>query len=219
METYGFDMCFNLARNGTWGAPLWDYTIQLGNAKLACDMEDQAAKLRCKRFIMSSTIVQLETQQYMLLDEGTPRASCIYGTAKNTAALMGRILEGHLNLGWSTAVLSSVYGAGDQFGMIENVLIKSFLAGERPKLAAGGNFYDCTYVDDVVFGSLANAENGSMNETYYVGHQEVQTFRQIVCGMRDAWWLGWSCDLGSIGCGTYRLLANRCRRTLSGYWP
>ena len=69
--------------------------------------------------------------------------------------------------------------------MIENVLIRSFLAGERPKLAAGENYYDCTYVDDVVSGLLAIAEKGTMNRTYYVGHREMQTFRQIVCRMRD----------------------------------
>lgn len=186
IDARGFDVCFHLAWNGTWGAPFRDYALQLQNAKAACDMAEQAAKVGCKRFILTSTIVQLEAQRYMLSDEGTPRVSCIYGTAKNTAALLCRIQAGQLGIGWNTAVLSSVYGAGDRSGMIENVLIKSFLAGERPKLATGENRYDCTYVDDVVSGLIAIAEKGAMNRTYYVGHRERQTFRQIVCGMRDA---------------------------------
>lgn len=186
IDIRGFDVCFHLAWNGTWGAPFRDYALQLGNAKAACDMVEQAAALGCRRFILTSTIVQLEAQRYMLSDEGTPRVSCIYGTAKNTAALLCRIQAGQLDIGWNTAVLSSVYGAGDCSGMIENVLIKSFLAGERPRLATGENRYDCTYVDDVVSGLIAIAEKGAMNRTYYVGHREGQTFRQIVCGMRDA---------------------------------
>ncbi len=182
----GFDVCFHLAWNGTWGAPFRDYALQLQNAKAACDMVAQAAKLSCERFILTSTIVQLEAQRYMLSDEGTPRVSCIYGAAKNTAALLCRIQAGQMGVGWNTAVLSSVYGAGDRSGMIENVLIKSFLAGKTPKLATGENLYDCTYVDDVVSGLIAIAEKGALNKTYYVGHREMQTFRQIVCRMRDA---------------------------------
>ena len=185
IEACGFDECFHLAWNGTWGAPFRDYALQLRNAKAACDMVEQAAKLGCRRFILTSTIVQLEAERYMLSDEGTPRVSCIYGTAKNTAALLCRIQAGRLGIGWNTAVLSSVYGAGDRSGMIENVLIKSFLAGERPKLAAGENSYDCTYVDDIVAGLIAIAEKGALNRTYYVGHRQMQTFREIVCGMRD----------------------------------
>ena len=186
MEPCGFDVCFQLAWNGTWGAPFRDYGLQLGNAKAACDMVEQAAKLGCRRFILTSTIVQLEAQRYMLSDDGVPRVSCIYGAAKNTAALLCRIQAGQMGIGWNTAVLSSVYGAGDRSSMIENVLIKSFLAGERPKLAAGENFYDCTYVDDIASGLIAIAEKGAINKTYYVGHRQMQTFRQIVCGMRDA---------------------------------
>lgn len=185
VESRGFDVCFHLAWNGTWGAPFRDYALQLENAKAACDMVEQAAKLGCRRFILTSTIVQLEAQRYMLSDEGMPRVSCIYGTMKNTAALLCRILAGQLGIGWNTAVLSSVYGVGDRSGMIENVLIKSFLAGERPKLATGENDYDCTYVGDVVTGLTAIAEKGALNKTYYVGHRQRQTFRQIVCGMRD----------------------------------
>ena len=185
IELREFDTCFHLAWDGTWGAPFRDYALQLRNAKAACDMVEQAAKLGCRRFILASTIVQLEAQRYMLSDKGTPRVSCIYGTAKNTAALLCRVLAGQLGISWNTAVLSSVYGAGDRSGMIENVLIKSFLAGERPKLAAGENQYDCTYVDDVVSGLLAIAEKGALNRTYYVGHRQMQTFREIVCGMRD----------------------------------
>ena len=181
----GFDVCFHLAWNGTWGAPFRDYALQLRNAKAACDMVEQAAKLGCRRFILTSTIVQLEAQRYMLSDEGTPRVSCIYGTAKNTAALLCRIQAGQLGIGWNTAVLSSVYGVGDRSGMIENVLIKSFLAGERPKLTMGENSYDCTYVDDIVAGLIAIAERGALNRTYYVGHRQMRTFREIVCGMRD----------------------------------
>lgn len=180
-----FDVCFHLAWAGTWGKPFADYALQLNNAKAACDMIIQAAKLKCMRFILIGTIVQLEAMKYMLSDEGNPRISCTYGTAKNTAAMLCRIQAAQLGIGWNLAILSSVYGVGDRSGMIENVLIKSFMSGVRPKLVTGENNYDCTYVDDIVAGLMAIAERGKMNRTYYVGHRYLQTFRDIVCEIRD----------------------------------
>lgn len=185
IETRGFDVCFHLAWSGTWGEPFKDYDLQLKNAKYACDMLVQAAKLQCRRFILVSTLVQLEAQKYMLSDEGHPRFSCIYGTAKNTAAMLCRIEAEQLGIVWNTAILSSVYGIGDQSKMIENVLIQNFLAGTTPKLVTGENYYDCTYVTDTVSGLIAIAERGAFNRTYYVGHRQLQTFREIVCEIRD----------------------------------
>ncbi len=185
MEERGFDVCFHLAWAGTWGKPFADYALQLNNAKAACDMIVQAEKLGCRRFILISTIVQLEAMKYMLSDDGKPRISCIYGTAKNTAAMLCRIQAAQLGIEWNLAVLSSVYGVGDRSKMIENVLIESFLSGARPKLVTGENYYDCTYVEDIVSGLLAIGERGKADKTYYVGHRELKTFKEIVCEIRD----------------------------------
>ena len=91
-----FDCFFHLAWQGTWGAAFQDYTLQLNNAKYACDALLQAAKINCQRFILIGTIVQLEAKKYLLSDEGIPRFSCIYGTAKNAAAMLCRIEAEHL---------------------------------------------------------------------------------------------------------------------------
>ena len=157
----------------------------MNNAKYACDALLQAAKINCKRFILIGTIVQLEAKKYLLSDEGIPRFSCIYGAAKNTAEILCRIEAEHLSIGWNLAVLSSVYGIGDTSGMIENTLIKSFLSNQTPKLVEGNNYYDCTYVDDIVDGLIAIANKGIKNKTYYVGHREMRTFREIVDNIRD----------------------------------
>lgn len=185
VEERGFDVCFHLAWSGTWGKPFEDYALQLNNAKAACDMVVQASRLACGRFVLIGTIVQLEALKYMLSDEGRPRVSCIYGTAKNTAAMLCRIQAAQLGVDWNLAVLSSVYGVGDRSRMIENVLIESFLAGVRPKLVTGENYYDCTYVEDIVSGLIAIAERGKGNKTYYVGHRELKTFKAIVNEIRD----------------------------------
>lgn len=181
----GFDAFFHLAWNGTWGASFQDYALQMDNARYACDAIGQAAKLRCGRFILMGTIVQLEALMYMLTDGGHPRHSCIYGVAKNAAAMLCRIRAEQTGIDWNIAVCSSVYGDGDRSEMIENVLVKSFLAGKRPKLAQGNTRYDSTYVGDVAEGLVAIAERGRANRTYYVGHRQPQTFRELVCGIRD----------------------------------
>ena len=99
--------------------------------------------------------------------------------------MLCRIEAEHLSIGWNLAVLSSVYGIGDTSGMIENTLIKSFLSNQTPKLVEGNNYYDCTYVDDIVNGLIAIANKGIKNKTYYVGHREMRTFREIVDNIRD----------------------------------
>lgn len=179
------DACYHLAWDGTWGEAFKDYALQLQNAKCACDMAVKAAMLGCRRFVLVSTIVQLEAPKYMLEDSGRPRYSCIYGTAKSAAALLCRIEASRLGMGWNTAVLSSVYGEGDRSQMIENVVIQNFLSGKRPKLVTGDNQYDCTYVDDVVAGLIAIVERGRPDKTYYVGHRKLRTFRDIVSEIRD----------------------------------
>ena len=180
-----FDCFFHLAWQGTWGEDFQNYELQLNNAKYACDALLQAANINCKKFVLIGTIVQLEAKKYLLSDDGNPRFSCIYGTAKNAAAMLCRIEAEHINIGWNLAVLSSVYGVGDTSGMIENTLIKSFLAKKTPKLVEGNNYYDCTYVDDIVDGLIAIADKGINNKTYYVGHREMRTFREIVDNIHD----------------------------------
>ena len=185
IQVRDFNVCFHLAWAGTWGELFKEYVLQLQNAKYACDMAVQASRLRCRRFILVSTIVQLEAQKYMCSDDGKLRYSVIYGAAKSISTILCRIVAEQLGMGWNTAVLSSVYGVGDYSKMIENVLIQNFLSGLCPKLVTGNNYYDCTYVEDVVSCLLAIAERGRKDKTYYVGHRQLRTFREIVCELRD----------------------------------
>lgn len=86
---------------------------------------------------------------------------------------------------FNTAILASVYGEGDRSQMIQNVLIRALQRGESPKLASGENLYDWIYVEDVVSALIAACEQGKANKTYYVGHQELQTFEYLVTHTRD----------------------------------
>ncbi len=181
----GFDAFFHLAWDGTFGVSFRDYHRQLHNAAYAADALTAAVELDAKRFIFTGTIVELEAKHYMITDGGAPRTSCIYGTAKAAAEMICRTVAYEKRLPMNTAILASVYGDGDESGMIQNVLIRALQKGESPKLVSGENLYDWIYVEDVVRGLISIAEQGAVDKTYYVGHRQLQTFESLVTRTRD----------------------------------
>lgn len=181
----GFDAFYHLAWNGTFGESFENYHRQLENAAYAADALIAASRLHCKRFVLIGTIVELEVKYYIRTDKGEPRISCIYGTAKLSAEMICRTLAYRNGIGFNTAILASVYGEGDRSNMIQNVLIRALLEGKSPKLIQGENLYDWIYIDDVANALIAIEQKGQANRTYYVGHQELQTFESLVSRTRD----------------------------------
>lgn len=185
IEQSTYDTFFHLAWDGTFGNSFQDYHRQLNNAAYAADALMAAVKLKCRKFILTGTIVELEVLQHIREATGALRTSCIYGASKIAAEVICHTLAEQNEISFNTAVLASVYGEGDHSNMIQNVLIRSLLKKKSPPLIAGKNLYDWIYIKDAAAALIAISEYGKSGKTYYVGHEELQTFESLVKSTRD----------------------------------
>jgi nucleoside-diphosphate-sugar epimerase len=179
------DVFYHLAWEGTYGIKLTDYELQLSNIKNSCDAMMAAIQLKCKKFILAGTINELEIKTYINMDICEPRLACIYGTSKLACEMMCKTLAYQNNMAFNTAIIGSVFGPGDKSKMIQNVLIKKFIEGEKPKLVQGEYLYDWIYIDDAAQLLGAIGEKSKNFKSYYIGHNELRLFKDIILEVRD----------------------------------
>ena len=179
------DVFYHFAWDGTYGAKLTDYELQISNIKNSCDVLREAQKIGCKKFIMAGTINELEIKSYMNLESFEPRLACIYGISKLAFELIGKTIAFQNGIEFCTAVIGSVFGPGDNSRMIQNVLIKKFIDSEKPKLVEGNYLYDWIYIDDATEQLSAIGKKGKNFRNYYIGHNTLRTFKEIVLEVRD----------------------------------
>lgn len=179
------DVFYHLAWDGVFGEPFKDYKLQLNNVKYACDAICGAIKLNCSKFVLVGTVNELEVKKYIDMDECSPRYTCIYGMSKLTAEMICKTIAYNKGIEFNSVMLAMVYGEGDKSNMLPKVLIRSFLKKERPKLVEGNYLYDWIYIDDVAKGLIAVGDRGKNLRSYYLGHSDLTTFKEIIKKVRD----------------------------------
>ncbi|MDU5104017.1 MAG: NAD(P)-dependent oxidoreductase [Clostridium butyricum] len=179
------DVFYHFAWDGTYGSKLNDVELQLENVKKSYIALEEAIKMQCKKFIMAGTINELEIRGYLEKEFFEPRMACIYGISKLAFELIGKTVAFHNNIEFCTAIIGSVFGPGDKSKMIQNILIEKFLNGESPRLVEGNYLYDWIYIDDAVSQLIAVGEKGINFKNYYIGHNQLKTFKEIILEVRD----------------------------------
>ncbi|MDO5676870.1 MAG: NAD(P)-dependent oxidoreductase [Propionibacteriaceae bacterium] len=175
----------HLAWDGIEGPAFLDHRRQLGSAAAAVDAVKACAEVGISHFIQVGSVNQYEL---LGLDHKAqaPRMANTYSAAKLAAEHMGRAFAARLRVRFNAVRLAMTYGEGNRSSMLPNVVMRQLLAGRVPKLIAGEGRYDLIHVSDAVGGLLAVLDGGRDQQTYFVGHREERTFRQIVEGIRDA---------------------------------
>lgn len=179
------DVFYHLAWEGTFGAPFKDYKLQMNNSIYSADALDLAIRSKSKKFVMASTVNVLETINYFGKSGIAPRYTCIYGTAKLASEMICKTIAYQKGIDINVALIANSYGEGDTSKMLPNVLLTNLLQGKSPDLVEGNFLYDWIYIEDIVEGLLAIGEKGLNQKTYYVGHENLLTFREIVENVRD----------------------------------
>ena len=64
-------------------------------------------------------------------------------------------------------------------------MIRNSVNGAPINLITGENLFDMIYVSEAVGGMMAAADKGHNMESYYVGHQELDTFKNTVIRMKE----------------------------------
>lgn len=181
------DMFYHFAWGGGFERDtLKDYKLQLENAKAAGDAVMSAIQMKAKRFVYAGTVNEVETQQFINSFENfRTRPTCIYAAAKLTSELICRTLAQEHQLHYCAGLIPMIFGEGNHSKQLVNIVLDNLLRGKEPKLIEGNNQYDLVYVEDVARAFQAIGENGVDGKRYYIGHRELQTFRQWMEQIRD----------------------------------
>lgn len=180
------DVFYHFAFQGGFaGDSLKDYSLQLRNTQYACDAIMLALNLKTKKFVYPSTINELEVKKFINEDHFEPRFTCIYSTAKIAVEMIGRTLAHNYGMEFVSGLIAMPYGEENPAITLPNIIIKKLITNEVPKLIEGNNKYDLVHISDVADAFIAIAEKGINFKTYYVGHRNMKTFKEIIIEMKD----------------------------------
>lgn len=180
------DVFFHFAiKGGLEGGALKDYAVQLENAKFACDALNVAKELECKKFVFAGTANEYEIVNYINNQCFEPRYTCIYSTAKLAAELICKTYAHNIGIEYSAGLIAMAYGEGNRSKQLVNIVVNQLNNGLSPRLIEGSNLYDMVYIEDIANAFLAIAEKGKNMKSYYIGHRNLRTFRDIFTEVRD----------------------------------
>lgn len=191
------DAFYHFAWEGSAGNLRSDDNVQLRNVMSSCDAARACAALGCSRFVFASSIMEYEILALME-KEITPGANTLYSSAKLAADLMSRTVAGNLGVGYIRAVVSNIYGPGENSPRLINTSLRKMLSGEYCRFSAGEQIYDFIYIDDAAEAFRSLGEKGKANKTYYIGSENPRPLREYILEMRDCVDPGIEIGLGEL---------------------
>ena len=179
-----FETFIHLAWAG-YGKQTNDYNVQVMNILYTCDAVHVASELGCKKFIFADSSHEYQKNYYKNNKELQPDFCSIYGAAKYSASRFCRVMTHNLGMNFNGVLFTNVFGVGDASMRSANTFVLKLLDHEDLNLISGDHLYDWTYIDDVVSGIWFVDTKGTNNVVYYVGNNELKTFKQIITELRD----------------------------------
>lgn len=176
---------FQLAWTGTSGAGRADYEIQLKNVKMTCDYVGLCSKLGCKRMVYASSINEMETYEYLQMDDIEPTGGYIYGTGKLAAHLMAETVAKLQGVEFIPAIITNIYGVGEKSARMIYTSVNKLIHKEHCSFTAGYQMYDFIYITDAINSLIAVAEKGKAFNRYYIGSGQPRPLRRFLLEMRD----------------------------------
>ena len=174
------DVFYHFAWQGVFGKAFQDYSLQLDNAKYSCEAMEQAIKIGCKKFVFAGTMNEYEMDKYIRADYFEPRYTYIYSSVKQVSEAICKTLAFNGNIEFCAGRIAMAYGENNYSMMIPNVVMKNLVTNTPCKLVEGSNLYDMIYIDDIARAFEAIGESGRNMKSYYVGHRNVKTFRELI---------------------------------------
>ncbi len=179
------DVFYHFAWQGVYGAAFRDHTLQLNNAKYACDALNEAVKIGVKKFVFAGTMNEYEMNEYIKADYIEPRYTYIYSAVKQVAEAICKTIAFNNNIEFCTGRIAMAYGENNRSMMIPNVVMKNLMNNTPCKLIEGNDLYDMIYIDDIVGAFEAIGEKGLNMKSYYIGHRKIKTFKEMIKDIAD----------------------------------
>lgn len=179
------DLFFHFAWAGVSGKEHEKVEIQLHNIEGAYCALKLAMHLRCARFINAGSIMEYEVMESVPCDREMPKRGDIYGTAKLAADFMAKIMAMQGNLIYINAVISNVFGVGENSGRFVNKTLRKMLKNEDIKLTDCTQLYDFIYISDAVKAIILAGKKGKSNSIYYIGNSRQYPLKRFVLQMKE----------------------------------
>lgn len=185
MRGQNYDVFYHFAWSGTSGDSLRSVPIQASNIIYTYNTLELAVRLGCSKYIFAGTINELELMPFYHADTFKPRAASIYGISKLACDFICKTMAFDKNICYNTAIIGSCFGPGDRSWRIHNTFISSMLEQRVPRLIGGDVWHDWIYIDDVAGMLYAIGEKSINRKNYYIGHNSLRKFKDILCDVRD----------------------------------
>ncbi|EWM55877.1 NAD-dependent epimerase/dehydratase family protein [Streptococcus thermophilus] len=178
IEDRDIDVFYHLAWEGTAGKSRADYSMQLSNAKYACDSAVVAKKIGCKKFIGIGTITENIAQN--ILNIPAKAENTIYGIAKHTTHCMLDIVCKNIEMPYVWAQLSNIYGTDNTTGNIISYTLSELKTGKRPTYSKAEQPYDLMSVEDTAVALYLLGEKNTTKNQYFIGSGKPQILSEYL---------------------------------------
>jgi len=174
------DIAYHFAWSGLCGDSAKDVKIQLANVLATSILIEQLHQIGVKKIVLASTMNTLEARD-MLADplHHNPRGISIHVASKINAEIVARTLCQQYSIMYNEGLIAMAYGEQNYSKMIPNIAISSLIDKKPLKLISGNNLYDMVYITDIVTAFIAIGLKGINKQTYYIGHEDLKTFKDI----------------------------------------
>ncbi|WP_157049424.1 NAD(P)-dependent oxidoreductase [Selenomonas sp. oral taxon 138] len=176
------DVFFHLA----WQGGRYDFAAQYGNVADTLGALEAAARLGCRRFIVTGSQAEYGAQTVLITEETCPHPVCAYGAAKLAACVLSQRRAADLGIAWVWGRVFSLYGKYEQAGRMLPALVNS-LRLEQPFAlsSSGAQNWDYLYAADAADALLALAERGRAGEIYNIAHGGYRPLRDFIEAARQ----------------------------------
>lgn len=171
---------YHLAWEGNSGDLRADYTLQLLNAKYACDAAEAAKKIGCSKFVMAGSVTQLMYRDFLRKDEIKPDMVTCYAIGKMSAEAMLKCICSEIKIDLCWTYIANFYGEDDPTNNFINFLIKNYMEKSTPNLTDANQLADFMYVSDVARALRLLGEKSKKNNSYYVGYGDPHPLKEYI---------------------------------------
>lgn len=180
------DLFYHLAWKGTSGKARGDYNLQIDNIKYSCNAVVSAHKINCKKFVYAGSIMEYESMSFVPQDGSSPGMGFIYSIAKQTAHHMTKTLAASFKIDFVSALISNIYGPGEESERFINTVINKFLKNEKMSFTSAEQLYDFIYITDAVYALYLIGPHGKNLTSYYIGNSEPRPLIEFIRRVYDS---------------------------------
>ncbi|MCL1987839.1 MAG: NAD(P)-dependent oxidoreductase [Firmicutes bacterium] len=152
-----------------------DYNMQLKNIQAACTVAEVAAKLKCAASANLSSTKQYTVELNYAQELLNPM---LYGMSKKSAAEWFMTISYKNGVPCKNMLTPRIFGENLPKENPLHLFIRKLLANEELNLISGEFPDDWLYIDDLVDGILHVAKSPKKYTEYYIGNQNITTFKE-----------------------------------------